>query len=173
MGWIFDGMTGFDLFSLIVNNGIVILIAIITFIYIDRRNVKRMKNQEEVAKVFLLEVYKNCKETVELFDDDSIARLIVKKSDFDKTITADAPVKKLENSAFENESIVFDSFKEGVLSKDIFQAYIDMKQAFQKFMFTRITLFDAPEIWKPLRKSFLEKYSYGIKLIQPDNIEKK
>ena len=108
-----------------------------------------------------------------MFDDDSIARLIVKKSDFDKTITADAPVKKLENSAFENESIVFDSFKEGVLSKDIFQAYIDMKQAFQKFMFTRITLFDAPEIWKPLRKSFLEKYSYGIKLIQPDNIEKK
>lgn len=173
MGWIFDGMTGFDLFSLIVNNGVVILIALFAFVYIDRRQIKRMKNQEEAAKILLRNVFNNCKKTVVMFDDEKFVKLIIKKTDFDKPITADDPTRILEDNAFKNESIVFDLFKEGLLSSDIFQAYIDMKQAFQMFMSTRITLYDAPEIWGPIRENFLEKYRDGLKLIQPDNSEKK
>ena len=168
-----NGMTGFDLFSLIVNNGVVIFIAIFTFVYIDRKNVKRMKNQEEAAKFFLLKVFDNFKKTVELFDDDSIVKLIVKKTDFDKPETADDPSKKLENSAFENEAIVFDSFKEGLLSRDTIKAYMEMKYAFQMFMSTRVVLFDAPEVWEPLRNSFFEKYNCGLELLQSDTSEKK
>ncbi len=155
-----------NLISLIVNNVVIIALAIFAYFYIDKKNVKRLKNQEEVARVLLLSVYKNCKANVDLLDNQNAEKTIIKHTDFSKPINDNDPIKILERSAFENESEIVELFKNGAIEGDYLQSYMDMKSAYKLYMSMRIAFFDAPELYLPIRIDFDNKYRDGISKLE-------
>lgn len=152
--------------SIVINNVVIIAIAIFTYRYIDRRNILRQKNQEEVATVFLKSIYENCKKNVELFNDKKIEQSILKKTDFDKPFTKSEPIGLLETSAFSDEQIIIESFKNGVISGSLLEDYMAMKAAYQSYMICRVTFFDVPELYTPLESDFYRKYDVGMNHIR-------
>lgn len=157
-----------DVISLVVNNSVIIIIALLTYHYIDRKSVIRQKNQEKIAKRLIKTVYDSCKENVDLLDDKWVEQLIIKKTDFDKPITDTDPTVKLENYAFTNEHIIMDAFQDGILSVELFNQYIEVKNAYKKYMNYRITFFDVPNLYNPLRQDFEDKYLQGKSSLEID-----
>ncbi len=151
-----------SMLAIFVENIIVVTIALLTYYYIDKQNVARQKNQEKSASLLLSSIYANCKENVELFDDSSIAEMLIKKTDFDKCISEDDPVRKLEASAFASENYVMEAFMNGIFTKEQMEQYMLMKSTYCKYMTLRTVLFDAPGMYGAAREDFDKAYSAGI-----------
>lgn len=158
-----------DVFSAFFDNAIVMLIAVITYLLIDRKNIEKQKNQEEIIFSVMESIYKTCKENVDLFETPQITEMLVRKTDFNSTEYDNLPAGKLAKAAFLDEAIIIDAFKEGILNKTYFDDYIKMKNAYKKFMLVRITFFDAPEVFAPVKHEFESCFNEGISAIENRN----
>lgn len=151
-----------NIVSLVINNAVVISIAFFTYKYINKRSVCRQINQEEVAKTIIKSIYANCRSDVDLFDIERIAESIIKKTNFDQPIIETDPFNRFVKNAFADEPVVIESFKQGVLNGKILEDYMAMKSSYRNYLICRITFFDAPEAFKPLREEFEDKYIHGL-----------
>ena len=156
----------FNAISLVINNAVVICIAIFTYKYINKRSVRRQINQEEVAKTLIKSIYANCRNDVDLFNNERIVESIVKKTDFSQPIIETDPFNRFAEYAFLDEPIVIESFKQGVLDGKMLEDYMAVKLAYRHYLICRITFFDAPELYEPLRVEFEEKYKIGMRELE-------
>ncbi len=152
----------FNIISLVENNFVVIGIAVFTYRYINKRSVCRQVNQEEVAKTMIKSIYSNCRNDVNLFDDERIVKSVIKKTDFNQPIIETDPFNRFVDNAFYDEPIVFEAFKQGVLNGKMLEDYLAMKLAYRNYLICRITFFDAPELYNSTREEFEDKYIKGM-----------
>lgn len=131
-----------DVISLILSNIVVICLFLITYFIVDSRNIQKDKNQIMVAYIMLVGIYKRCQDMVDIFSDAELRTRAVQKCDFNKLLHEDRNHINFLNYPFEDEATIIDFAKAGILSKELFKEFTTIKQLYQKYINTSITLFD-------------------------------
>ena len=132
-----------DIASIVISNLVVICLYLVTFNVLDNRNIEKDKNQREVAVLILKKTYEQCREVAGLFDNPSIRASAVKKCDFDKTIYEDPIQVRLLEAPFEFHDKIIELASSGIISKQEFSDYTDVRAAYKTHVNTRITFFDS------------------------------
>ena len=141
-----------EFMGIFINAFVVIGLYIFSFLYIDRKNEIRIKNQESIANALLLQIYEECYRIVKMFDNPKMMNAIVRKVNPDEIITDDNPFRRLEGSPYENETILMDLFKEGILSKAEYNEYFKIKEEYHTFMTTVIVFRDDMDMINSMKK---------------------
>lgn len=134
-----------DFTSMLIGNVIVIILYLITFVLIDRSNIKRSENQERNVHIILTKIYSHCKEFIELLDNKDTAKMAAKKCNFDVPNFQDPVMVKYQDLPFELEQYVLDASHNGILSEEEFQTYISIRKRYKSYITNKITFFDADE----------------------------
>ncbi len=134
-----------DFIALLIGNIVVVALYLITYIAIDRNNMKRSQNQERTVDIFLEDIYSQCKEFVELIDNGYARRMAAQKCDFEQTERNDPALSGYQNLPFELEEYVFAAVSNGILSDSEFREYLDIRKRYKRYVSNRITFFDAEE----------------------------
>lgn len=139
-----------DLLSIIIGNLVVILLFVITYFVVDNRNIQKDKNQQATAYLTLIGIYERCNDMVELFSKEEWRTKAVEKIDGNKLLSDDKVHTHYLNYPFENECIIYDFASSGILSKNIFKEFQNIKKDYQKYINTALIFFDVYDSFKQL-----------------------
>lgn len=143
-----------DLFLGLLNFWVVVLLYIITYKKIDKRNLERENNKEDLANLLISSCYNECREYLKLFTPETIEKYILPKVDFNST--SNKVVTNLQEAPFANENVIMDLAKDGQIKKEQIEGYFKVKDKYRVFVNSRITFFDAPHIYDPVLKELAE-----------------
>ena len=155
-----EGTFNFDIFSLIVSNAIVIVLFGITYILIDKRNIEKDENQNEIVRIMLNEMFLECKKSIEVFTPQVIEKYVVPKVDFNASSKSDKVTTNMRNSNFIYDEIIFESAKNGIITKDDFSDYSKLKRLYSTYIEFAITFYDAQHLVEPEKKKVMEHIDY-------------
>ncbi len=151
-----------DFLSLIIGNVIVISLFISTYYIVDQRNIKKENNQQSIAYLTLIDVYKSCLDMVEMFKNDEIREKAVEKVDGSKTLLDNKHQQHWLNYPFENESMICGFASSGIISKEVFKEYLTIKADYQKYINVSIVFSDVYERFKQLETNLTNDIAKAI-----------
>ena len=131
-----------DLASVVISNLVVICLYLITFVLLDSRNIKKDKNQRDVAVLILNKTYEQCNEVTGLFANPFFRASAVKKCDFNKTMYEDPIQLRFLDAPFEFHEKIVELASSGVISKQEFSDYTEVRLAYKNHINMRITFYD-------------------------------
>lgn len=147
----------------LLGNVINVVIAIFVFVsgycLIDRWNVKKVNNQKAIAESVLHSIYKNCLLYVEYLDQPQIVKTLIEQTDFDKRyheLNDPSPHMRYAQIPFMSEPSLLSYFQEGILDRENFDAYQNIKQAFKSYVCFRVIFHNAPEQYQIMRKKVIQ-----------------
>ena len=133
----------YDLLGAVINAIVVITLYIVTYIIIDKKQIKKDENAKQIANILMLNTYKQCQELLEVINDqDILENYIVPKVDFNKT-DLDNPVKmNLISSPFVDHLKILDLASTGVIDPSSYSVYYKVMVLYKNYVSMRITFFD-------------------------------
>lgn len=132
-----------DLFSAYLDAVIVIVLYLITYYLIDKRQIDRDNNTRELAKVMMLNTYMECLDDLEIVNDRaSVAEYIIPKIDGDKVPGDNPVIFNLQNIPFSTKADVLDIAKNGHLSRKTIKDYLEIQKEYQYVINVKIIFYD-------------------------------
>lgn len=145
-----------DIASMVIGNLVVISLYLITYNLIDNRSIEKDRNQREVALLLLNKTYDQCAESVELFDYPGAAEKAAQKCDFSKTAHQDSQLMFYIEFPFEFHEQIVELASNGIISREEFYNYLELKEAFRKHIDRKIMFFDREELSIETKKEFVD-----------------
>jgi len=134
-----------SLFSAVLNAFVVIVLYIVTFIVVDKRQIKKDKNSELIAKILMHSSYKKCVDFLKMISDQKmLENNILPKIDFKQPGLNEVEANLQNNPFTEYSSIVEFSISGNVEHEDL-NTYIKVMELYKSYIMMRIVFFD---IWK-------------------------
>lgn len=132
-----------DLFAVIFNSFIVILLYLITYFMIDKKNVEKEYNARRTAHILMSLSYEKCKEIICLFDDNEMIRkYIVPKVDFNKTDSDNPVTKNLHDKPFVELEYILQLAGNGYIVDKRLEKYLSFISDYKLYISNKITFFD-------------------------------
>ena len=139
-----------DLLSIVISNAVVIILFLITFHFIDARNLKAeekqllvIDNKRAIGLHMLKKTCLNCQEEINILTPEVIKKYVIPKVDFNLPGDNEL-VKSLKNSPFTFEDQLNTLFIDGSLYGPELDMYDNLKRKYRDFITISITLFDVP-----------------------------
>lgn len=124
-----------DFLSIVIGNGVVILLFIIAYALIDSRNIEKENNKRRTVLVILKNVYEHCIEMVELFSDDFTRKHAVSKCSMDEVAVNDKMHMVYRTLPFaDNNDAILGFMQDGVLSKNETETYFEVKRKYASYI---------------------------------------
>lgn len=152
-------------------NAITVLLFLITYFLINKRDVDTKGNQRKTAISMLIYTYDACKEYPSLFEsDEKFLRLTVSKCDFNKPMTENKVAVYLQNYPFDYHNMICEFAKNGIISNKEFSNYLEVRKCYQNCISMKITFFDVEEselpvniidLWKAIGQAKEYLYNQG------------
>lgn len=120
---------------------------------IREKELRREENKQKVSLLLLNGCYEDCKRYIDLLNEENVNNYIVPKIDFDSTDLGIAV--NFSAAPFVNQDAIADFAKDGQIPEDRIARYYAIKRKFEEYVNMRITLFDAPHFYVPLRDGLL------------------
>ncbi|HIW75670.1 MULTISPECIES: hypothetical protein [Gordonibacter] len=120
---------------------------------IREKELRREENKQKVSLLLLNDCYEDCKRYIDLLNEENVNNYIVPKIDFDSTDLGIAV--NFSTAPFVNQDAIADFAKDGQIPEDRIARYYAIKRKFEEYVNMRITLFDAPHFYVPLRGGLL------------------
>ncbi len=155
-----------DAISLIVGNLLVVLIAVITYFLIDKRNREKEKNQREVAVYTLQNIYEQCLSEFKKFDYPKYAEYAKKCFDNEDPDFQKAKEQFLYDGPYDAHSDIVEFAKNGIISKNEYQTYLEIKEAHHMYVFLRLMFYDEKENAEALRNDVIFKITEAQKQLK-------
>lgn len=137
----------FDLWNILI----IVILYMLTYEIIDKRDNKRKENQEELARILLEETYKECKKYKNLIDSEMFKRICPKRFSGDQTMENNAAYQDLRKAPFEHDSIIFSLGEEGIISASEMINYINVKNKYSIYFSNVVCFPDVDDITNPLK----------------------
>ncbi|MCB2828733.1 hypothetical protein [Streptococcus dysgalactiae] len=112
----------------VLNILIIIVLYVTTFILIDHKQLEKEKNKIETFKLVLKGIYESCLENIDLYTDEIIEKYIAPKCDFNKVLNEDRYFYNLVHQPFQNEAMLHELLKDGVISTKLYEDYLECKK---------------------------------------------
>lgn len=158
-----------NLLDIVINSIIVITLYLITYLILDKRTVQVSKNKIEIYKQILINIYKECIDTINLFSQPKILNNIIKDLDFDAPMIENKKFSKLIVSPFDNKDIIFDLAKSGEIDVETFQKFLTIQTEYRKYITTLIVFYDRAEEVMVLKVKLLKLLEESINEIGGKN----
>ena len=141
----------------------VVVLYVITCNVLDQREIKKEKNKNEISAILMKNCYEECNYYIKMLNKEMVEKHIIPKIDFNSTNPT--IMINIQNDPFKNEGIIMDLVKDGQITKQQITSYLNIKQKFSQYVTMRITFFDAPYIYEPLKEELSHLISIEIKKI--------
>lgn len=171
---------GLDMFNInwdfymgLLNIAAVLIVFIITFQTLNRREIKihekeieHEKNKYKISLLLLQDFYEKCLDYINFLNEENVNKYIVPKIDFNSTNPT--IISNFQNAPFQNEAHFMDFVKEGQITSKQIAAYLQIKKRFTQYVSMRIIFFDAPHIYEPLKSELLQLLNNEIEEVKND-----
>lgn len=138
---------------------------VLTYLLIQRRDIKRQRNKQEIAILLLKDTYTDCKKGLSLFEKTYYQILASNPhEDTAKQIRSDA--EKFAQSSFQNETVIMDLCKDGVISSEQLRAYFMVKTFYLQHFTVSIAMPDNTKLHEGTRELAEQKIEEALKLIE-------
>lgn len=134
-----------NLLDIVINSIIVITLYLVTYLTLDRRSIQISKNKIEIYKQVLINMYKDCIDTIQLFSQQKVLDNIINDLDFDAPMIENKKISRLITLPFDNKDIIFDLAKSGEIDVEIFQKFLTIQTEYRKYINMLIVLYDRTE----------------------------
>lgn len=145
-----------DFYMGLLNIIAVIVVFAITFQTLNQREIKIHEkeieheiNKYNISLMLLQDCYDECLEFIKVLNDEHVEKYIVPKIDFNSINPI--IISNLQSIPFINESYFMDFVKDGQITKRQISGYLQIKRKFKHYVNMRITFFDTPHIYLPLK----------------------
>lgn len=152
----------YSVLGTVFNASVVIALYFITYLHIDRRQIKKDHNAKMVACVLLKSSYKKCIDNIELLGKQEVLEeLIIPNVDYNKTDNDDPVSSNLKDYPFSEYQSILDLSINGILSGADIQKYTEIMDKYRNYVSFRITFYDIEKSTNPmheeLKNSIIEK----------------
>ena len=153
-----------NMLDIVSNIFIAIFIFYLTYYYIEQWNIKRNKNQIDIASLLLKNVYKNCLDYMWHIDfDDNVIEALIKKHDFNAYEDGNSVMSKYQNAPFKNEEEqIIQMALAGIIPRKLLETYFDIKKDYSLHVFTSIVFHEHPEKILPDETDVANKIDQAI-----------
>lgn len=135
-----------DIFSIVVNTTIVVLLYLISYYYIDTKQIKKDENSVNTAKVLLINTYRECLSNIDLISSRyMLTKFVIPKVDFNKVDQDNRIVNNLQCLPFENTQEIMSLAQSGYVLKNELERFIFVKSEYKTIISLKITFFDLSE----------------------------
>ena len=140
-----------DFWSILLGNGIVISLFIITFTLFDKKNLEKEKLADYAGAVLLLDTYRQ----IESF-------LTILQGLFDIPTEKQTPfsakqIEFIDEGPFKNNDKIFDFLSEGHILRDHYEGYVSIKQNYEALVFCMLREGNFENIQKKLLETLNEQ----------------
>ena len=143
----------YSVFGTVFNASVVIALYIITYLHIDRRQIKKDHNAKMVACVLLKSSYKKCIDNIELLGKQEVLEeLIIPKVDINITDNDDPVSSNLKDYPFSEYQSILDLSINGILSGADIQKYTEIMDKYRNYVSFRITFYDIEKSTNPMHE---------------------
>lgn len=115
---------------------------IITYLVIDKKQIKQLNNKRNIAKLLLIEAYEECLSEIEWMDKDDYRNHVAGRIDFNDYLNNNPTYKKIAENAFYNQEMILSFAKEGIISSTHLENYLNVRKEFRLFLTMAITFHD-------------------------------
>ena len=132
-----------DFFDVFLNSVIVIVLYIITYYFVDRRQIQKDANSKDTADVLLLCTYKECLDNLEMvWNPHWVREYIIPKVDGNKPVNENRIISNIQNFPFQSKSEVLELSKGGYIEKDVLIKYFKIQKEYKHIISMKITFYD-------------------------------
>ena len=132
-----------DFFDVFLNSVIVVVLYIITYYFVDRRQIQKDSNAKDTADVLLLCTYKECLDNLRMvWNPNWVREYIVPKVDGNKPMNENRILSNLQNFPFSSKSEVLELSKGGYVEKNVLINYFQIQKEYKHIISMKITFFD-------------------------------
>ena len=132
-----------DFFDVFLNSVIVVVLYIITYFFVDRRQIQKDANSKDTADVLLLYTYKECLDNLRmLWHTKWTEEFIIPKVDGNKPINENRVVSNIQNFPFASKGEILELSKGGYIEKDVLARYLHIHKEYKHIVAMMITFYD-------------------------------
>lgn len=148
-----------SIFEIFINNGIVIVLFRITYILLDKRNIKKEDNKRKTALTMLKSAYAACYDNINYFNKKENRIAVAKKTNFDELICNEKMFSYFQKIPFEHNNEILSFSTEGVIKPKEYETYLKIQKQYKDFITYAISLYDNYSVAllarEPLKSSLL------------------
>lgn len=146
-----------NLFSILFDSLIVIVLYIITYFQIDKKRIVKDVNSEKVANVLMRQTYIECLDNLKLINNKQMLKeFIVPKVDFDKTDSENKVVFNLQSLPFKSFYNLMNLAISGYVNEDRLEKYLWIKKEYAYIISIKITFYDLEVPKNEVQKEMLD-----------------
>ena len=134
------GNVNMEFWNIFINGFIVVILYIITYLAIDKKQIKQLDNKRNIAKLLLVEAYEKCLSEIEWMDKDDYRKHVASRVDFKDYLNENPTYKKIAENPFYNQEMILSFAKEGIISSTHLENYLNVRKEFGLFLTTAIML---------------------------------
>lgn len=132
-----------DFFGVFLNSVIVVVLYIITYYFVDRRQIQKDANSKDTADVLLLYTYKECLGNLRMVrNSEWVKKYIVPKVDGNKPVTENKIIMNLQRLPFSSKGEILELSKSGYVEKEVLARYLHIQQEYNHIINMKITFYD-------------------------------
>ena len=137
------GRININVLDILINAMVVIVLYIVTYVTLNKKQIQKERNSKEMADVLLLNAYTKCNDSLSFVcDRDFVERYIVPKTDFNKIIQEDEMIKNICNSPFYTSDSVLRLAESGYVEKKVLKKYLLIQKDFKYWVSSKIAFYD-------------------------------
>lgn len=130
-------------FDALLNAVIVIVLYIITYFFVDSRQIQKDANAKDTANVLLLYTYKECLDNLRIVGNiEWVKKYIAPKVDGDKPVTENKIIMNLQHIPFSSKREILELSKSGYVEKEVLARYLHIQQEYNHIIIMKITFYD-------------------------------
>lgn len=157
-----------DFLSIFAGNLVVVGLYYLTYWLIDRRNIKRAKNQERNVKKVINSVYTECRKNIALLENEIGIVEVLPDVQSDSHIYVADVMERINKTVFAMEPFIYDAVNNGVVAESELETYVNIRSAFIQYVSYRALLFAEKSKGRELEKNSL--FMDTIKRVKTDLI---
>lgn len=150
----------YDLWGILVGNGVVIALFIITYNLFDKRKLEREKLADYASAKLILDAYNQC-ESMKDYIDVFIDTKAENRGDYSQQFA-----HKIADSCFNNSERVFELLASGHVSREHYEMYLKIKNTYDQLVLQLLSIKEFPDIEQRLYKELFEMLGNEQKILK-------
>ena len=147
-----------DFFGIFLDAVIVIVLYIVTYYFVDHRQIQKDTNSRDTADTLLLYTYKDCQDYLSIiYDPEWVKQYIVPKIDGNKPAGENKVIMEIQNSPFGSQNEVLELAKNGHIDKAALSRYLQIQKEYKHMVRIKIIFFDLNESQSELKGEMIAK----------------
>ena len=132
-----------DFFDVFLNSVIVVVLYIVTYYFVDRKQIQKDANAKDTADVLMLYTYKECLDNLRmLWHPKWKEEYIIPKVDGNKPINENRIVANIQNLPFASKDEILELSKGGYIEKEVLDRYLHIHKEYIYAVAMLITFYD-------------------------------